>query len=464
MEAKLNSEKSGKTEKRPVLLFILSLLVSLALTYFLKEPGFTQSQVYVLFLLFFALFLWITEAIPAFSVGLFIIAYLVFALGNPHFNSNPENIEKYANTFSSSNIWLMLGGFFLAAAMSKTRLDQSLFSFTLKVSGSKPRNLLLGIMTSTMIASMVMSNTAAAAMVLAAIMPLLKTLDQKSGIGKALLLSISLSATTGGMATIIGTPPNIIAAGALENAGEKIDFLQWMKYGVPLTLSLTALACVLLILFYIKDNSPLSVDFLNQKEDEMSRDMMLKRKITVVVLIVTLLLWLTGEWHGIGVAAVTAVPIVILPLTGILTEKDVRSLPWDTLLLIAGALSLGVALKTSGLLTYYAEQLKEFQFSELGFLMIFGFISMAVSNVMSHTASTSILVPIGLVILPEAKIEMSLAIALASSCALMLPVSTPPNAIVYSTGRLQQKDFLPVGSVIGIIGTLLTVFCIYLLS
>src|SRR3954468_21281441 len=103
-----------------VYLFLLSFAIAVGITFFLKEPGFTDSQVYVIFLLFFAIGLWATEAIPAFAVSLFIISFLVFALGNKYFNSAPEDVSHYVHTFSDSIIWLLLGGFFLAKAMAKT--------------------------------------------------------------------------------------------------------------------------------------------------------------------------------------------------------------------------------------------------------------------------------------------------------------------------------------------------------
>jgi sodium-dependent dicarboxylate transporter 2/3/5 len=165
---------------KKLVMFLVSLGSALGITLLIKEPEFTQSQVYVLFLLFFAVGLWLTEAIPAFAVSLFIIAFLVFALGNKHFNANPENIEAYVNTFSSRVIWLMLGGFFLASAMTKTKLDQSLFRLTLKMSGANPRNLLIGLMAITMVVSTVMSNTATTAMFVAAVTPLLASLDKKT--------------------------------------------------------------------------------------------------------------------------------------------------------------------------------------------------------------------------------------------------------------------------------------------
>ena len=210
---------------KSLLYFLLSFIVAFILTLLLKEPSFTTTQVYVLFILFFAMGLWFSEAVPPFAVSILIIAYLVFMLGNKNLNPASENIEKYVTTFSSSVIWLMLGGFFLAAAMTKTKLDEALFRFTLKISGSSPRKLLIGLMTTTMIASMLMSNTAATAMVVASIMPLLNALGNKSGVSKALLLGVPIAATTGGMGSIIGSPPNLIAVGALENIGINVSFL-----------------------------------------------------------------------------------------------------------------------------------------------------------------------------------------------------------------------------------------------
>jgi sodium-dependent dicarboxylate transporter 2/3/5 len=129
-------------KSKSLLYFLLSFVVALILTLLLKEPSFTTTQVYVLFILFFAMGLWFTEAVPPFAVSILIIAYLVFMLGNEGLNPSPEKIDRYVTTFSSSVIWLMLGGFFLAAAMTKTKLDVALFRFTLKISGSSPESCL----------------------------------------------------------------------------------------------------------------------------------------------------------------------------------------------------------------------------------------------------------------------------------------------------------------------------------
>src|SRR4051812_6807022 len=125
---------------------ILCGLISFILLQFIKEPHFTLSQNYVLFLLFFAVGLWLTEAIPAFVVSLFIIAFLVFTLGNPYLNPYPVKIDAYVHSFSSSGIWLIMGGFFIAAAMTKTGLDKTIFQFATKLSGPQPDRILIAVM------------------------------------------------------------------------------------------------------------------------------------------------------------------------------------------------------------------------------------------------------------------------------------------------------------------------------
>jgi len=449
---------------KSVLYFLGSLLLALGLTFFLKEPGFNDSQVYVIFLLFFAIGLWLTEAIPAFAVSLFIIAFLVFALGNKFFNSAPENIEKYVQTFSSSVIWLLLGGFFLATAMTKTKLDEALFKYTLKISGTNPKNLLIGLMSTTMVASMLMSNTATTSMVIASILPLLTSLGKKSGVSKALLLGIPMAAATGGIATIIGTPTNAIAVGALKSAGITVDFIDWMKFGAPVAIVLTAIGCFVLIRVYIKDTTPISLAFLEVKKSETSTESTLKRRIVTAVIIVTIGLWLTTSLHGLTVASICAVPLVILTLTGVLEGKDIQGLPWDTLLLVAGGLSLGLALEQTGLLNYYAQKLISMGLSSMVLIFIFAFLTMLVSNIMSNTAASTVMIPLGMAILVALKLEVAMIIAISASTAMFLPVSTPPNAIVFSTGLVEQKDFRLGGILVGLLGPLLAILWVFFIK
>jgi solute carrier family 13 (sodium-dependent dicarboxylate transporter), member 2/3/5 len=455
---------SSRTMRRSVLLFLGILTVSLALTWLIREPGFTDSQVYVLFLLFFAIGLWLTEAIPPFAVSLFIIAYLVFALGNKYINSAPEDITKYAQTFSSSVIWLLLGGFFLAAGMTKTKLDESLFRFALRISGTNPRNLLIGLMFTTMVASMLMSNSATTAMVIAAVMPLLTSLGKTSGFSKALLLGIPIAASIGGMATIIGTPANAIAVGALANENITVSFIDWMKYGTPVAVILTAVSCFALIWIFIKDKTPISLAFLENQKQDTSREFILKRRIVLVVLVVTVTLWLTSSLHGLTVSSICAIPLVFLTLTRVLDGKDIRGLPWDALLLVAGGLSLGIALEHSGLLNHYAQKLITMEINSVVLIFILAFLTMIVSNVMSHTAASTIMIPLGMTILAAYKLDVAVIIALSASTAMLLPVSTPPNAIAFSTGLIEQKDFRTGGILVGLLGPLLSILWVLFIS
>jgi sodium-dependent dicarboxylate transporter 2/3/5 len=346
--------------------------------------------------------------------------------------------------------------------MTKTKLDEALFKFTIKFSGAKPVNLLIGLMLTTMVASMLMSNTATTAMVIAAVLPLLKSLGKESGTTKALLLGIAIAATTGGMGTIIGTPPNAIAVGILEKRGIPIDFLQWMKYGVPIATVLTAISCFAITKFYIKDNTPIALDFLNKEQEIPSKKFLLQQRIVVLVIIITVGLWLTTSFHGLKVASICAVPLVILTLTSILDNKDVQQLPWDTLLLVAGGLSLGLALESTGLLTHYGNLLISMDASFYLLIFIFAFATMFFSNIMSNTATSTVLIPLGIAIMVAFKMEITLIIALSSSTAMFLSVSTPPNAIAFSTGLLDQKDFRMGGILMGILGPILVIVWVLL--
>jgi sodium-dependent dicarboxylate transporter 2/3/5 len=447
-----------KKRLRSLYYFFGSLIAALGLTWLLKEPAFTASQVYVLFLLFFSIGLWLTEAIPAFAVALFLMAYLVFALGSPYFNPAPEKIDRYVNTFSGRVVWLLLGGFFLAAAMTKTKLDVQLLRLTLKISGTKPRNIVIAFMFTAMVFSMVMSATATTAMMVAALMPLLTT--SKSGLSKALLLGISIAATIGGMGTIIGTSPNAIAVGLLGDNGIRVDFLSWMVYGVPLAVALTALSCVVLLRIFVKDPSPVDLQVFENKKSQTQNGSALQRLIVLITIIVTILLWLTTPLHGISVAAIAAIPIVVLTLTGIITADDLKSLSWDTLFLVAGGLSLGEALESTGILEHYAGQIGSMKMGSTAIMFVLVYAAMLFANIMSNAGTCTVLIPLGFVLLPGLEKQVALAIAFASSTALFLPVAAPSSSIVYSTGLLEQKDFRIGGLLIGILGPLLAVIWI----
>ena len=154
----------------------------------------------------------------------------------------------------------MMGGFLLASAMTKTKLDADLVRITMKVCGTDPKRVLFGLMMVTMVLSMLISNTATTAMVIAALMPVLSKLGKDSKTAKALVLGIPIAASTGGMGTIIGSPPNAVAAGILAEAGSPIGFLRWIVYGLPIAVFLTLLAWKVLVRVYMKEAGPLSLE------------------------------------------------------------------------------------------------------------------------------------------------------------------------------------------------------------
>ncbi|MDE3998814.1 SLC13 family permease [Glaesserella parasuis] len=183
---KLTKYPLALARKRRVLFFLFSLVFAFFMAHLLSDPLFTPTQRNVMFLLFFAICLWVTEAIPPFSVGILIIGFLVLIMGR----HDAQNAMKYLQTWSDSVIWLFLGGFFLAEAMKKTALDTLLLKHLLPKFGTDPRYVLWGLMLITALMSMFMSNTATTAMMIATISPIFATLDKKANLSRALLQGI----------------------------------------------------------------------------------------------------------------------------------------------------------------------------------------------------------------------------------------------------------------------------------
>jgi len=237
-----------------------------------------------------------------------------------------------------------------------------------------------------------------------------------------------------------------------------------MMYGVPLAIIITGVCCFALIKMYIKDTTPISIAFLDHLETDVSKEATRKRNIVIGVILVTVALWVTGSLHGIKAPAVCAVPLVVLTLTRVLNGKDIQGLGWDTLLLVAGGLSLGLALDHTGILKHYAQMLINLQLNSIVLLCIFGFLAMILANVMTNSTTTTLMVPICMAILPALKLEVALIVALSSSSALLLLASSPSNSIVFNTGFLEQKDFRLNGIIYGLLGPLLAILLVLLLN
>jgi sodium-dependent dicarboxylate transporter 2/3/5 len=418
----------------------------------------------VLFLFLMAVGLWVTEAVPAFAVGLLIMGYLVFVLGTTLIHPVPWDVAPYLNTWSSPVIWLMLGGFFMAEGLSRTGLDRKLFALAMRPAGTRPSHVLLAVMLTSAIASMFISNTSTTVLMIGAVLPLVRQAGRNEPFAKALLVAIPLAASVGGMGTIIGSAPNAIAAGVAGDFGREINFVQWMMLGVPVSLLLVVVAWRILLRLYPPTMTEFKLEISRSEEPELPglRD----RVIVGVLSITTVAMWMTTPLHGIHVAAISLIPIVGLTMTQVLGAADVRGLPWDTLMLVAGGLSLGAAVVDTGLAAQLALWLQFLTVLNLDALVFtaLALVTVILSNFMSNTATVSLILPVAVALVPGRELEMCLILGLSASCALLLPVSTPPNAVAYSTGEIQTRDLRPGGILIGLLGPIVIVAWVMLVS
>jgi len=435
--------------------FAGNFILSLSAVALFSKLGYPEEVNYVFFLSILAVGLWVTEAIPPFAVGIFIFTGMLLGFGTDYILEDSKTpVEMYLGTWTSNVIWLLLGGFFLAEGMSIVGLDRALFRFTVHRFGTEPNRLLLGVMLTTAVASMVMSNTATTAMMVSSILPVVRLMGKSSAYSRALLIGIPAAATLGGMGTIIGSTPNAIAVGALQGKGIYLTFIDWMIFGIPMAfISLYLFWLFLTKTLKLKDIQ-LDLNAINSAGPGNDRGNFEKGAV-IFTLVVTVSMWLTEAIHGLPIAATSAIPIVLLTLFQVIRAEDVRRLPWDTLMLVAGGLALGIAMVDVGLTDIIMEKITQLPISTLGVAIVFALVAVLISNIMSNTAAASILVPLGLSLPGIWGLTVPLLVSLSCSCALLLPVSTPSNAISYATGLVEQKSFRPGGLLMIALGPLM---------
>lgn len=454
--------RHGRVLRRVVLTTLV--LVGSIWAWTTLTAGLSPDQRAVAFIFLVAVGLWMTEAVPAFAVGLLIMGYLVYVLGSPLLVDEVRDSRIYLDTWSSPVIWLILGGFFMAAGLARTGLDRQVFGLALRLAGTRPDRVLLAIMLVTAIASMFLSNTSTSAIMIGAVLPFVQRAGPNEPFSKALLLAIPLAASVGGMGTIIGSAPNAISAGVADRFGGGPNFIEWMVYGLPLALALVFIGWRMLLRRYRPTVGDISADFglVDEPRDSTRRQRLVVAGITAL----TILLWTTTPLHGLHVSVISLIPIVGLTMTQVLGAKDVRALPWDTLMLVAGGLSLGAAVVDTGLAEVFAEGLALVtgagSFALV--LLTMALLTVLLSNFMSNTATVSLMLPVAVALVPGREVEMCLVLGLSASCALLLPVSTPPNAVAYSTGLLEGRDLRLGGIVIGLLGPVLVTGWVLLVS
>ncbi len=365
-------------------------------------------------------------------------------------------------------IFLFLGGFFLAAASTKYRLDLNLARVLLKPFGTDPKFVMLGLMIITAVFSMFMSNTATAAMMLAIVAPVLAMFDVNDKGRMAFALSIPVAANVGGIGTPIGTPPNAIALKAIQDMGLDVSFAKWMMFGVPFVVVMILFSWLLLIKLCPITRKELKLDMGGQ---------FLKTPKAFVVYItfaVTVLLWVFGDALGLDSNTIAIIPIATFAVTGVITAKDFNSMSWDVLWLVAGGFALGLALQDTSLA---ADLINAIPFASWPFLVLMGgacVICILMSTFMSNTAMAALLMPImaavggGMLgagaITGSTCIGLLASVALAASLAMALPISTPPNALAYATGMVDTKNMAIPGVIIGVVGLTVAIAMCYTLG
>ena len=430
--------------------------------------GAVQQRVIAIFA--FAIFMWVFEAIPAWTTSMAVVGLLLFCTSNSSlwfFESGLTEAELASQTsyksimhcFADPIIMLFIGGFLLAVAATKSGLDVTLARVLLKPFGKQSRFVLLGFIMVTAVFSMFLSNTATAAMMLTFLTPVLRSLPA-DGKGKiALALSIPIAANIGGMATPIGTPPNAIALKYLnETLGMNVGFGQWVSFMLPYVLVILLFAWVLLLkLFPFKQkNIELKI------EGETKKDW--KSIVTYVTFAVTILMWMLDKVTGVNSNVVAMFPVVVFCVTGIITKRDLEEINWSVLWMVAGGFALGEALQSTGLAANLIAAIPFGSWSPAIVIIGSGLICYLMANFISHTATANLLVPILALaggamkdlLAPLGGVStLLIGVAIASSLSMVLPISTPPNAIAHATGMIEQKDMVKTGIIMGIVGLVL---------
>jgi sodium-dependent dicarboxylate transporter 2/3/5 len=426
--------------------------------------GLTLVQQRVIGIFFLAALFWVLEPIPIFATSILIIVLELLMVSTTSFKpflaardsvnfGELLTYQEIMGTFASPIIMLFLGGFFLAMAATKYRLDQNLARVMLKPFGTNPKYVMLGIMSITAVFSMFMSNTATTAMMLSILIPVLAVFDAEDKGKVGFALCIPFAANIGGVATPIGTPPNAVALKYLTGA-DTITFGSWMTFGVPFVLLLLTIVWWLITHFY--PSTTKSVELQIKGQFLQSR----KAYIVYVTFATTILMWLFDFIHGINAYTVGLIPVVVFLVTGIITKEDMKGLSWDVLWLVSGGIALGLALEKTGLATTLVSNIPFDSFSPYIIILLATGLALVMANFMSNTATANLLLPItaalgtalpSLGVLGGAKM-LILGVTLATSMGMALPISTPPNALAHATGLVQTKDMTRIGLMIGIIG------------
>ena len=455
-----------KFNTKKIILTAVILLITILLwilpTADLGIEGMNVMQQRTLAIFVFAALMWLFEVIPAWATSVTTIVALLFAVSDKGFvlveHGTAVSYREIMASFAVPVIMLFLGGFVLAIAANKVGLDAYLARTLLRVFGSKPKFVLLGLLLVPGTFSMFMSNTATAAMMLAFMAPVLKTLPKDSAAPAALTLAIPIAANFGGLGTPIGTPPNAIALGALTKVGIDISFGSWVVHMVPYVIVLLLIAWVVLMLFFPMKMDKLEIEI--ESTSKFDRDFW----IVAITMPVTILLWVTEGWTHFDSNIVALVPFAVFSITGVFKADDFSKIEWHILWMVAGGFALGTCLNKTGLATVLINAIPFTTWPAVLVIIGAGFVMYLLSTFISNSSAASLLMPVLAVVSTAIKGELTalggaasliVYVAICCSLAMTLPISTPPNAIAASTGMIKTSQMVKVGLILGIVGGVL---------
>lgn len=447
------------------LISLFALIVAMLPNEIFGIEGLTDIQQRVIAIFLWAAFMWIVEAVPAWTTSLLIIVIMLLTVSDSGLSFLTSGYEKselmsYKSimyTFANPTVMLFMGGFILALVASKSGIDVSMARAMLRPFGSNPKIVLFGFMLVTAIFSMFVSNTATAAMMLTFLAPVLRQLPQSEKGTAALALAIPIGANIGGLATPIGTPPNGIALQYINDADGLnlgVDFGEWMMVMTPLVLVIIAISWVLLTIMFPFTAKKVNLHIMGGAKKGW------RTNVIYGTLAVTILLWMFEKWTGINSYVVALIPIGVFAITRIIKSSDLKDIDWACLWMVAGGFALGEGMSKTGLAEALVKTIPFDSWPALVVMIGGGLICWILSQFISNSAATALMVPIMVAVgtgMGPALGEyggvgtLLVGVAMSASFAMSLPISTPPNAIAYSTGLIKTSQMFRTGIIIGII-------------
>lgn len=463
---------------------LLGPLSFLIVLLFVKAEGLNTQATAVLACTLWIAIWWIFEVTNISVTAL--LPIVIFPL------SGALDLKITTASYGHKYIFLYMGGFILALAIEKWNLHKRISLSIISIIGTGISRIILGFMIATAFMSMWISNTATSVMMLPIGMAIIAQLkdhpdteeNENTLLGKALMLAIAYSASIGGMATLIGTPPNLVFAGVVkETYGIEITFAQWMMFGLPISLLLLSICWVYLTKYAFKfkfEEFPGGKEEIRRLLKNLGK-ISYEEKIVLLVFVLTAVLWISRSFlqnflpqlDDTIIAIIAGLTLFLLPSSKenepIISWSEAVKMPWGIMILFGGGMALASAFQESGLAIWIGTQFNLLEALPV-FLLIFILITCVnfLTEITSNLATTAMLLPI---LAPIAlSIDMHpyvllVAATVAASCAFMLPVATPPNAVVFGSGYLKISDMVKTGIWLNVISiVLLSLFVFFVLS